>query len=231
MSFVTQEDVFAAIEPVLHGVFEEFAGGRTVTPPPFPRIAYRRRDAGSTAPTSRTCAIRCSSPMSTEVFRGSGFGLFAKQVEQGGIVRAIPAPGAAAKPRSFFDKLNEWAREQGAAGLGYIVFEADGRQGADRQEPGRGAAGGAARGRRRQGRRCRVLRLRQEGGGREVRGRSAHEARARSSSSSRRTPSASAGSSISRCTRCNEETARSSSATTRSRCRRAGWRRWRTRTR
>ena len=65
----------------------------------------------------------------TEAFRGSGFGIFAKQVEQGGIVRAIPAPGAAAKPRSFFDKLNEWAREQGAAGLGYIAFAADGPKG------------------------------------------------------------------------------------------------------
>jgi aspartyl-tRNA synthetase len=65
----------------------------------------------------------------TEAFRGSGFGIFAKQVEKGGIVRAIPAPGAAAKPRSFFDKLNEWAREQGAAGLGYIAFAADGPKG------------------------------------------------------------------------------------------------------
>jgi aspartyl-tRNA synthetase len=65
----------------------------------------------------------------TEAFRGSGFGIFARQVEQGGIVRAIPAPGAAAKPRSFFDKLNDWAREQGAAGLGYIAFAADGAKG------------------------------------------------------------------------------------------------------
>jgi aspartyl-tRNA synthetase len=56
------------------------------------------------------------------MFRGSGFGIFARQAEAGGIVRAIPAPGAAARPRSFFDKLNEWAREQGAAGLGYIAF-------------------------------------------------------------------------------------------------------------
>jgi aspartyl-tRNA synthetase len=61
----------------------------------------------------------------TASFRGSGFGLFARSVAEGGIVRAIPGPGASAKPRSFFDKLNEWAREQGAGGLGYIVF-ADG---------------------------------------------------------------------------------------------------------
>jgi aspartyl-tRNA synthetase len=128
MSFVTQEDVFAAIEPVLHGVFEEFAGGRTVTPPPFPRIAYE--DAmlryGSDKPDLRNPLLVADA---TEPFRGSGFGIFAKQVEQGGIVRAIPAPGAAAKPRSFFDKLNDWAREQGAAGLGYIAFAADGAKG------------------------------------------------------------------------------------------------------
>ena len=177
MSFVTQEDVFAAIGPVLHGVFEEFAGGRQVTPPPFPRIAYddALRLYGSDKPDLRN-PIRIADV--TEAFRGSGFGIFAKQVEQGGIVRAIPAPGAAAKPRSFFDKLNEWAREQGAAGLGYIVVCGRRCQGADRQESGRGAAGGDPRGSRHQGRRCLVLRLRQEGGGREVRGGRAEQARA-----------------------------------------------------
>jgi aspartyl-tRNA synthetase len=128
MSFVTQEDVFAAIGPVLHGVFEEFAGGRTVTPSPFPRIAYddALRLYGSDKPDLRN-PIRIADV--TEAFRGSGFGIFARQVEQGGIVRAIPAPGAAAKSRSFFDKLNEWAREQGAAGLGYIAFASDGAKG------------------------------------------------------------------------------------------------------
>jgi aspartyl-tRNA synthetase len=128
MSFVTQEDVFAAIEPVLHGVFEEFAGGRTVTPPPFPRIAYEEAMLryGSDKPDLRNPLLVADV---TEAFRGSGFGIFARQVEQGGIVRAIPAPGAAAKPRSFFDKLNDWAREQGAAGLGYIAFAADGAKG------------------------------------------------------------------------------------------------------
>src|SRR5262245_18580980 len=128
MSFVTQEDVFAAIEPVLHGVFEEFAGRRTVTPPPFPCIAYEEalRLYGTDKPDLRN-PIRIADV--TETFRGSNFGIFARQVEQGGIVRAIPAPGAAAKPRSFFDKLNEWAREQGAAGLGYIAFAADGAKG------------------------------------------------------------------------------------------------------
>ena len=63
----------------------------------------------------------------TEPFRGSGFGLFAKNIEKGSIVRAIPAPGAAGKPRIFFDKLNDWARAEGAGGLGYIVYGADGK--------------------------------------------------------------------------------------------------------
>ncbi|MFZ5705054.1 MAG: aspartate--tRNA ligase [Pseudomonadota bacterium] len=119
MSFVTQEDVFAAIEPVLHGVFEEFANGRAVTPAPFPRIAYK--DAmlryGSDKPDLRN-------PLEitdvTEHFVGSGFGLFARIVEGGGVVRAIPAPGAGAKSRKFFDDMNDWARSQGHAGLGYI---------------------------------------------------------------------------------------------------------------
>jgi aspartyl-tRNA synthetase len=65
----------------------------------------------------------------TEAFRGSSFGLFAKIIDAGGIVRAIPAPGAGANPRSFFDKLNEWARSEGAGGLGYITFSEAGPQG------------------------------------------------------------------------------------------------------
>ncbi|WCT75205.1 aspartate--tRNA ligase [Sphingomonas naphthae] len=119
MSFVTQDDVFAAIEPVLHGVFEEFAAGRTVTPAPFPRIAYRDSMLryGSDKPDLRN-------PIEivdvTDHFHGSGFGLFARLVEGGSVVRAIPAPGAGAKSRKFFDDMNEWARGQGYSGLGYI---------------------------------------------------------------------------------------------------------------
>ncbi len=81
----------------------------------------------------------------TAQFAGSGFGLFAKIAAAGGVVRAIPAPGTAANPRSFFDKLNEWAREQGAGGLGYIQFEADGAEGPDRPQPGAGAGRGDPR--------------------------------------------------------------------------------------
>ncbi|WP_333673323.1 aspartate--tRNA ligase [Elioraea tepidiphila] len=141
MSYVTQEDVFATIEPVLAGVFEEFAAGRTVTPPPFPRIPYDQAmlEFGSDKPDLRN-PLRIKDV--TEAFRGGGFGLFARAIEAGGVVRAIPAPGAAGKPRSFFDKLNEWARSEGAGGLGYIAFEGGEAKGpiAKNLEPARSAA-------------------------------------------------------------------------------------------
>ncbi len=124
MSFVTQEDVFAAIEPVLAGVFEEFADGRSVSPAPFPRIPFEESmlKYGNDKPDLRN-PIQIADV--SEAFRGSDFGIFARNVEKGMVVRAIPAPGAASRPRSFFDKLNERARGQGAPGLGYIQF-ADG---------------------------------------------------------------------------------------------------------
>ncbi len=129
MSFVTQDDVFAAIEPVLQGVFEQFGNGRKVTPAPFPRITYQ--DAmlkyGSDKPDLRNPLLISDV---TEAFRGSNFGIFARAIdEKKAVVRAIPAPGAGDRPRSFFDKLNDWAREQGAGGLGYIIFAADGAKG------------------------------------------------------------------------------------------------------
>ncbi len=122
MSFVTQEDVFAAIEPVLHGVFDEFSGDRGVTAPPFPRIPYDEAmlKYGSDKPDLRNPIVIADV---SEAFRGGGFGIFAKLVDQGAVVRAIPAPGAAAQPRSFFDKLNSWAQGEGKPGLGYIVFD------------------------------------------------------------------------------------------------------------
>jgi aspartyl-tRNA synthetase len=122
MSFVEQDEVFAAIEPVMNGVFAEFADG-VVTEPPFPRIPYAEAmlKYGSDKPDLRN-PIEIADV--TEAFRGSGFGIFARAVEKGSVVRAIPAPGAAAaRPRSFFDKQNEWAREEGAAGLAYIQFK------------------------------------------------------------------------------------------------------------
>jgi len=128
MSFVTQEDVFATLEPVMAGVFEEFGQGRGVTKPPFPRIPYDQAmlEFGSDKPDLRN-PLRITDV--TAHYAGSGFGLFARIAASGGIVRAIPAPGAGSQPRSFFDKLNEWARAEGAGGLGYITFDAEGPKG------------------------------------------------------------------------------------------------------
>jgi aspartyl-tRNA synthetase len=128
MSFVTQEDVFEAIEPVLAGLFEEFkdfSGKTYVSKPPFVRIPFE--DAmmkyGSDKPDLRN-PIEIADV--TEAFRDSGFGIFARNIaDKGAVVRAIPAPGAASQPRSWFDKMNGWAQDNGAAGLGYISF-ADG---------------------------------------------------------------------------------------------------------
>ena len=121
MSFVTQDDVFAAIEPVLSGVFEEFANGRTVTPAgEYPRIPYKEAllKYGTDKPDLRNPLLISDV---SEQFRGSGFGLFAKIVEGDGVVRAIAAPGTAEKSRKFFDEMNEWARSEGFAGLGYAT--------------------------------------------------------------------------------------------------------------
>ncbi|MEQ9663166.1 MAG: aspartate--tRNA ligase [Parasphingopyxis sp.] len=122
MSFVTQDDVFDAIEPVLRGVFEEFADwqgkGRTVDPD-FVRIPFAEAmlKYGSDKPDLRN-PIEISDV--SEHFKGSDFGLFAKIVEGGGVVRAIPAPNTGDKGRRWFDAMNEWARGEGFAGLGYI---------------------------------------------------------------------------------------------------------------
>ena len=123
MSFVTQEDVFAAVEPVLAGVFEEFAGGRHVSPAPFRRISYDEAmlKYGSDKPDLRN-PIEIADV--TDVFARADveFRAFKNKT-----VRAIPAPGAGSQPRSFFDKLVDWSRsELGAGGLGYIVLEDNG---------------------------------------------------------------------------------------------------------
>ncbi|HXH52947.1 MAG TPA: aspartate--tRNA ligase [Sphingomicrobium sp.] len=121
MSFVTQDDVFAAIEPVLSGVFEEFADGRSVTPAgDYPRIPFREAmlKYGTDKPDLRNPLL--ISDVGGH-FRGSGFGLFARIVEGGDVVRAIPAPGTAGQSRKFFDDMNEWARSEGFAGLGYAT--------------------------------------------------------------------------------------------------------------
>ncbi len=119
MSFVTQDDVFSAIEPVLAGVFTEFSGW-TVSAPPFTRIAYDDAMAmyGSDKPDLRN-PIKAVDV--TEIFRGSEFAVFAKAVEEGSVVRAIKAPGAGEKSRSFFDKTVGLAESLGLGGLAYIV--------------------------------------------------------------------------------------------------------------
>ena len=128
MAFVTQDDVFDAITPVLAGVFEEFGNGRPVTKVAFPRITYADAMAkyGSDKPDLRNPLLISDV---TAAFKDSSFGLFAKNIGKGAIVRAIPAPKSSDQPRSWFDKLNEWARENGAGGLGYIQFKADGPAG------------------------------------------------------------------------------------------------------
>ncbi|WP_169569073.1 aspartate--tRNA ligase [Sneathiella limimaris] len=121
MAYVTQDDVFNAVEPVLTKVFQKFAGDREVVTP-FVRIPFDEAmlKYGSDKPDLRNPIILSDV---TEEFRGSGFGLFAKAVENGSVVRAIPAPGAGDRARSFFDKMNDWARKEGAGGLGYIIFK------------------------------------------------------------------------------------------------------------
>ncbi len=135
MSFVTQEDVFAAIEPVLHGVFEEFGAFRrptqpAITPYPFPRIPFAESmlKYGNDKPDLRNPLVITDV---TEVFARSDveFKAFRSVIDLGGVVRAIRAPKVSERPRSFFDKLNDWARGLGAPGLGYIVFEAAGGKG------------------------------------------------------------------------------------------------------
>jgi len=121
MSYVTQEDVFAAIEPVLAGVFEEFAKGRAVTKPPFERIAYADaiRWYGSDKPDLRN-PIKMENV--TETFAGSGFKVFAGMIEKDPRVQvwAIPAPTGGS--RAFCDRMNSWAQDEKQPGLGYIFF-------------------------------------------------------------------------------------------------------------
>jgi aspartyl-tRNA synthetase len=126
MSFVTQDDVFDAIEPVMRGVFEEFSGGKRVTASPFPRIAYRDsiRKYGSDKPDLRN-------PIEMQdvsyAFRGGGFGVFARILENPKAqVWAIPAPGGGS--RAFCDRMNDWAKGEGQPGLAYIFWR-DGEEG------------------------------------------------------------------------------------------------------
>ena len=134
MSFVEQEDVFAAVEPVMRGVFEEFSRGKPVTPK-FPRIAYDDaiQKYGSDKPDLRNPIVMADV---TEHFRGSGFKVFAGMIEKDPKARvwAIPAPGGGS--RAFCDRMNGWAQKEGQPGLGYIFW---------REEEGAAGAGPVAR--------------------------------------------------------------------------------------
>ena len=120
MSFVTQEEVFGAIEPVLHGVFTQFGEGRAVTPYPFPRISFRDAIAkyGTDKPDLRNPIVMADV---SAHFRGGGFGLFARMLEAPrGAIWAIPAQGGGS--RAFCDRMNSWAQAEGQPGLGYIFW-------------------------------------------------------------------------------------------------------------
>jgi aspartyl-tRNA synthetase len=119
MSFVTQQDVFDAIQPVMQGVFEEFGGGRRVDAD-WPQISYA--DAalwyGTDKPDLRN---PLKMQVVSEQFRGSGFAIFAKLLEQEGTeIRAIPAPGGGS--RKFCDRMNAFAQKEGLPGMGYIFW-------------------------------------------------------------------------------------------------------------
>lgn len=131
MSFVTQQDVFDTIQPVLAGIFEEFGGGRKVDKD-WPQISYRDSALwyGTDKPDLRN-------PIKMQVvsdhFRGSGFAIFAKLLEQDGTeIRAIPAPGGGS--RKFCDRMNAFAQKEGLPGMGYIFWR-DGEDGMEAAGP------------------------------------------------------------------------------------------------
>jgi aspartyl-tRNA synthetase len=124
MSFVEQDDVFKAMEPIFFKLFTEFGKGKTVSKTPFKKITYKNSmlKYGTDKPDLRN-------PIEifdvTEVMKRNDVKLdiFKKLIEKGGVVRAISAPNTSSKPRSFFDGYNNWAKEEGAKGLGYIILE------------------------------------------------------------------------------------------------------------
>lgn len=119
MSFATQDDVFNAIEYVMEGVFKEFANGRKVDSAPFIRIPYRESmlKYGCDKPDLRNPLLIADM---TELFGSSGFGVYDTKVLEGNKVRAIRVAGIADKPRSFFDKINDFGKESGFGGVAYL---------------------------------------------------------------------------------------------------------------
>lgn len=128
MSFATQEDVFQVIEHTMGSIFKEFSNGRKVTEAPFEHITFK--DAmlkyGSDKPDLRNpLVIQDATPL----FKASGFSVYDTKVQEGEKVRAIVAPMAGDKPRSFFDKFDAFAKEQNMGGMAYIAFSSNGAKG------------------------------------------------------------------------------------------------------
>ena len=128
MSYVTQDEIFATVEPIIHDAFVEFAPNAQITPIGFVQIPYKTAMVkyGTDKPDLRNPLIIEDV---SDIFDGSSFGLFANQVANGGFVRAIRTPQTASKPRSWFDKMNGFAVESGMGGLGYITFAEEGNKG------------------------------------------------------------------------------------------------------
>jgi len=121
MSFVTQEDIFATIEPVIVNIFKNF-GCKQVDNNKVPHIPYQEAilKYGSDKPDLRNPIIITDA---TAIFKNSDFSIFSKAIESGALIRAIPAPSTANHTRSFFDKMIEFAQINGAKGLAYIIFD------------------------------------------------------------------------------------------------------------
>ena len=117
MSFVEQKDIFAAVEPVIRGVFEEFSEKQI--DPDFIHIPFDEAilKYGSDKPDLR---IPIEIADVTDIFDGSGFSIFAKNIEKGAVVRAVPGPGCGS--RAIADRMNSWAQGEGAPGMGYIIY-------------------------------------------------------------------------------------------------------------
>lgn len=124
MSFVTQEEIFSTIEPVMFEIFNKF-GTKKLLDKNFIRIPYSEAmlKYGIDKPDLRNPLIICDA---TDIFVGSGFSIFTNQIDKGSIIRAIPAPNTSSQPRSFFDKMIEFAQGNGAKGLAYIIFDENG---------------------------------------------------------------------------------------------------------
>ena len=125
MAFVTQEEVFTTMEPILYNLFKKFAGEREVSPYPFERIPYDTAmlEYGSDKPDLRNPIKNFDA---SSIFEGSEFSIFANALKEGKVIRGIPAPKTTTNSRKFFDDYIEFAKENGANGLAYIIFEENG---------------------------------------------------------------------------------------------------------